>query len=104
MEVLKNLFSSGNIVDIVLFTVKPLIILLIFKIVIHIFAKLADGILSKSKLNSGIQGFAKSAVKIVLWVVAIMIGGRGPHQSEDCYQQGRHLPVYLPVSHSFPQG
>lgn len=73
MEVLKNLFSGGNIIDIGLFIAKPLVILLIFRIVIHIFTKLADGILSKSKLNNGIQGFAKSVIKIVLWIIAIMI-------------------------------
>lgn len=73
MEELRQMFSTGNIIDTCLFIAKPLIVLLIFKIIINIFTKLAEGVLSKSKLNKGIQGFAKSAIKIILWCIAIMI-------------------------------
>ena len=73
MEELRQMFSTGNIIEFCFFIAKPLIVLLIFKIIINIFVKLADGILNKSKLNKGIQGFAKSAIKIIIWCIAIMI-------------------------------
>ena len=73
MEAIKELFSTGNIVDICLFVAKPLAIFLIWKILVKIFMKLANGIFSKSKLDQGVQSFAKSAIKIILWVIAFII-------------------------------
>ena len=73
MESFKELFTFDNIFDVCIFLAKPLIILLFFRIIISIFTKLADKFLSKSKLDKGIQSFAKSSIKVALWFIGLMI-------------------------------
>ena len=73
MEEFRQMFSAGNIIDACLFIAKPLAVLLIFKIIINIFTKLADGVLNKSKLNKSIHSFVKSAIKIIAWTIAFII-------------------------------
>lgn len=73
METIKNLFSTGNIWAACVFIAKPLMVLLICKILISVLVKITNGILDKSKLDKGVQSFTKSAVKIVLWSIAIII-------------------------------
>lgn len=73
MEEIKALFTTGNLLDICAFIAKPLIILIICRIVIGIFMKLSQRVLEKSKLDKGVQGFTKSAIKIILWTIAIIM-------------------------------
>lgn len=55
-----------------LFLLKPLLILIVCKIVISILLKIANALFEKTNLAEGIKGFAKSAIKIVLWVLTII--------------------------------
>ena len=67
-----ELVTLENIVNLAKFIVKPLIILLVCKIVINILLKIVDRVLLKSKLDGGIKSFTKSASKIILWAIAII--------------------------------
>ena len=73
MDALKNLFTMDNILWVCNFLAKPLLVLLVGKIVISIFVKLTHKVLDKSHLDSGIKSFLKSAVRISLWFIAIII-------------------------------
>lgn len=73
METLKDFFTWENIQTIGLFILKPLLILVVCKIVIGILSKVSDTILEKTKLEKGIRGFIKSALKIGFWAIAIII-------------------------------
>lgn len=73
MDALKNLFTMDNILWICNFLAKPLLVLAVGKIIISILVKLTHKALDKSHLNSGIKIFTKSAVKITLWFIAIII-------------------------------
>ena len=73
MEQIKELFTTGNIVAICGFIAKPLILLIICKLVIGAFMKIAGVIMEKSKLEKGVYGFVKTAFKIILWAIAIII-------------------------------
>lgn len=73
MEAIKNLFSIDNILWFCNFLAKPILVLLVGKIIISILVKLTHRALDKSHLNNGIKIFTKSAVKITLWFIAIII-------------------------------
>lgn len=73
METIKSLFAFENVFNTCIFIAKPLIILLVFRIIIGIFMKLANSVLGKSSLDKGMQGFAKSAIKIGLWSIGLII-------------------------------
>ena len=68
-----SLFTPDNILDVVLFVAKPLVLLLICKIVIGTVLKMVNQIFNKSNLDKGIQTFGKSAIRIVCWALAIII-------------------------------
>ena len=51
MEEIKELFTTGNIVAICGFIAKPLVLLIICKLVIGVFMKIAGAIMEKSKLE-----------------------------------------------------
>ena len=69
---LVNLFSAENIASACGFLIKPLLILLVCNFIINGLLKVLKGVLSKTNLDAGIQGFARSAVKIGLWVLTII--------------------------------
>ena len=73
MEAIKELFTTGNIVSISLFIAKPIIILIICKILINIVMKIVEKALDKSKLEKGMNGFIKSSAKILLWCISLIV-------------------------------
>lgn len=73
METIKEFFALENITSVCLFILKPLIILVVCKIVIGLLTKVSERVLVKTKLDAGIKGFLKSAIKILLWGIAIII-------------------------------
>lgn len=62
----ENLFAAG------VFIVKPILILLICKIIISAIMKVGTNILEKTKLDASIKSFVRSAIKIGLWVLTIV--------------------------------
>ena len=73
MEQFKALLTAENIVGAAMFIAKPLILLLICKVVINTLLKVFDNIFTKTHLDKGIQTFGKSALKIGLWLIAIIM-------------------------------
>lgn len=73
MEAIKEIFSTGNLLSIGAFIAKPLLIFLVCKVAIRILMKIVGGILEKSKLDNGIRGFTRSAVRIAMWSIGIVI-------------------------------
>lgn len=73
MEQFKTLLTAENIAGAAIFIAKPLILLLICKVVINMLLKIFDNIFEKTKLDKGIQTFGKSAMKIGLWLIAIIM-------------------------------
>ncbi len=69
---LLNFFSPTKLYDICLFLGKPLLILLICRILLKFILKFSSGLLAKTKLDKGIQGFAQSAIRIGLWVLILI--------------------------------
>lgn len=67
-----SLITLSGITSLCLFILKPLLILVVCKIIISILLRLSDGVLSKTKLDLGIQSFVKSALKIGLWILVII--------------------------------
>ena len=67
MEIL-NLFTNKSLLEICIFVSKPILILIVCKIIITLLLKVGHNVLEKSKLDDGIKNFAKSAIKIILWV------------------------------------
>jgi small conductance mechanosensitive channel len=73
MEAIKEIFSTGNLIGLCTFIARPLLLFVVCKIVIKILMKLSAKILEKSNLDKGIRGFTKSAIRIALWSIAIVI-------------------------------
>lgn len=65
-------FTWDKISEIALFIAKPLVILIVCKFIIGALLKIVDKVMFKTKLDVGIQGFAKSAIKIALWVLTLI--------------------------------
>ena len=72
MGSLAEFFTWEKISGIALFIAKPLVILIVCKFIINALLKISDGVMEKTKLDKGIQGFAKSAIKIGLWVLTLI--------------------------------
>lgn len=68
-----NFLTLDRIVNTALFIAKPLLILIVCKIIIGIVLKILDGIFTKTHLDRGIQTFAKSAAKIAMWALTIIM-------------------------------
>lgn len=68
-EKLKNM----PLEDVLLFLVKPIIILLISKIVVAVLMKVFDKFFEKSKLDLGMQGFLKQIIRIAIYIVAFIM-------------------------------
>lgn len=68
-----NFFSTEKFVEVSLFIAKPLIILICAKIVVKILSKILDNLFAKLTLDKGIQTFTKSASKIGIWLLAIIM-------------------------------
>lgn len=74
MENILNFLTIDKLVSIATFILKPLLIFIICKILIKFAIKFSNGIMEKTKLDTGIKGFAQTAIKIALWIlVAIFI-------------------------------
>ena len=73
MEGIIGLFSTEKIVEIALFLVKPLIILVCAKVVVKILTKILNNLFVKLSLDDGLKTFTKSAVKIGVWLLAIIM-------------------------------
>lgn len=52
---------------------KALLVFILCRIAMNLVMKAADGLFTKTKLNEGITGFARSVVKIALWALTIII-------------------------------
>lgn len=72
MESFMEFLTWEKLSSIGLFIAKPLVILIVCKFIIGALLKLADGVMVKTKLDAGIQSFAKSALKIGLWVLTLI--------------------------------
>lgn len=68
-----NFLTLDRIVKTALFIAKPLLILIVCKIIIGIVLKILDGMFTKTHLDRGIQTFAKSAAKIAMWALTIIM-------------------------------
>lgn len=69
---LSDFFTLDKISEIALFIAKPLLILIVCKFIIGTLLKVVDSVMEKTKLDKGIQSFAKSAIKIALWVLTLI--------------------------------
>ena len=65
--------SAAGILGYVSFIVKPIIILVACKFIIAALLKVVLGVMNKSHLDKGITGFIGKALKIFLWVLALII-------------------------------
>ena len=59
-----------------LFVAKPIVILIICKIVVTIVLKILNKIFEKSKLDKGIQGFFKQLVRISIYVIGLIMAAQ----------------------------
>ncbi|MGP1612727.1 MAG: mechanosensitive ion channel family protein [Catonella sp.] len=59
-----------------LFAVKPILILIVCKIVVGIVLKVLDKVFEKSKLDTGIKGFFKQIVRIALYIIGIIMAAQ----------------------------
>lgn len=72
MGSLAEFFTWDKISAIAIFIAKPLIILIVCKFIINALLKVSGKLMSKTKLDLGIQSFVKSAVRIFLWVLTLI--------------------------------
>lgn len=72
MGSLAEFFTWDKISAIAIFIAKPLLILIVCKFIINALLNISGKLMSKTKLDVGIQGFAKSAIKIALWVLTLI--------------------------------
>ena len=68
-----TLLTPENLATAVAFIVKPLVLLLLCKVVITLLLRTTKNLFGKSKLDKGIQTFSMSAMRIALWLIAIII-------------------------------
>lgn len=59
-----------------IFALKPIIILILCKIVVGIVLKILDKIFEKSRLDYGIQGFFRQIVRISLYIIGIIMAAQ----------------------------
>ncbi len=52
---------------------KALLVFVVCRIAMNILTKLSEGIFAKLNINNGILGFARTAVKVALWALTIII-------------------------------
>lgn len=67
-----TLFSPENLIRYAVFIAKPLIILIIGKFIIGALLKIVEKALKRSRLDAGICSFTRSALRISLWVIALI--------------------------------
>ena len=58
------------------FVARPIVILIICKIVVTIVLKILNKIFEKSKLDKGIQGFFKQLIRISIYVIGIIMAAQ----------------------------
>lgn len=73
MDKIKEFFTWENAVSAGVFILKPILILIICKIVINILSKIATKLLENTKLETGVKSFIRSGIKIFLWAISIII-------------------------------
>lgn len=59
--------------EILFFFAKPIIILILAKIIVSILMKVLDSFFAKSKIDLGMQGFLKQALRIMVYVMALIM-------------------------------
>lgn len=65
-----------NIAGVSLFLLKPLMIFIICRVFIRVALRICEGVFERTHLDKGIQSFGKSAIKITLWALTvIMVAG-----------------------------
>lgn len=52
---------------------KAILVFIVCRIAMNLLMKAADGVFAKTNLNEGIVGFARTAVKVALWALTIII-------------------------------
>lgn len=70
---IQTVFSITNLLSIMLFLIKPIVLLVICKIAIDILLKFVKQVFEKTNLDKGIQSFGQSAIRIALWAITIII-------------------------------
>ena len=60
----------------VLYLSRPVIILVLSKIVVTIVLRILDRIFAKSKLDTGMQGFFKQIIRVILYVIGISMAAQ----------------------------
>ncbi len=65
-------FTLDKLVSVGTFILKPLLILIVCKLLINAIIKVINNILDRTHLDKGIKTFTKSASRIALWVLAII--------------------------------
>lgn len=68
-----SLLTAESLMNWILYLAKPIVLLIICKIVIGVVLKVVDTTLGKTHLDQGIQSFSKSAIKIGLWALSIIM-------------------------------
>lgn len=68
-----SLLTAENLMNWILYLAKPIVLLIICKIVINMILKVVATTLGKTHLDKGIQSFGKSAIKIGLWAISIIM-------------------------------
>lgn len=65
-------FTVDKLTSIGLFILKPLLILIVCKIIINVLLNIASRIFDKTKLDDSIKHFVRSAIKVLLWVLVVI--------------------------------
>ena len=69
---MKEYLTIEKVTNVCLFILKPLIILLVCKYLISVIHKIVMNIMDKTKLDVAIKSFANSALRVVLWLIALI--------------------------------
>ena len=64
---------NENILSYIGFVAKPILILVACSIIITALLKVVSGLMTRYHVDEGIVGFAKKALKILLWILTIII-------------------------------
>lgn len=69
MESIFTVTALNGVLAFIKFIAKPILILVVGKILTQILLKLMKGIMDKTGLEEGIKGFTLTAVRIALWII-----------------------------------
>lgn len=68
-----SVITTAKILAGIGFIAKPLIILLVCRLIIGVLVKVVSGLMGKSQVDQGIAGFIQKALRILLWVLTLII-------------------------------